>query len=63
MGPAQWNPLLVRLKGAVVLDGSRIAGSCPTVASWLPIPPHDLLLVQQNVQQSKLDVACQPRSV
>ncbi len=40
------HPPLVRLGGGVVLPGSRTAGSLPTVASWLPIPPHDLLLVR-----------------
>jgi hypothetical protein len=44
---AQPRPLLVRLGGSVVLEGSRISGSCPSVAAWLPIPPYDLLLVSQ----------------
>ena len=45
-GAERAHPLLVRLGGGVVLPGSRTAGSLPTVASWLPIPPHDLLLVR-----------------
>ena len=39
---------LVRLGGGVVLAGSRIVGSCPAVAAWLPIAPHDLLLVRRR---------------
>jgi len=45
-GAEQALPPLVRLGGGVVLPGSRTAGSLPTVASWLPITPHDLLLVR-----------------
>ena len=40
------QPPLARLGGGVVLAGSRTKGSLPSVASWLPIAPHDLLLVR-----------------
>ena len=39
------RPLLVEVPPVAWLESGAVGGSLPSVVEWLPVPPHDLLLV------------------
>ena len=45
-GPqVEGSPLQVELPAVAWLGPQAFGGSLPSVLEWLPVPPHDLLLV------------------